>query len=185
MKSNEAKGKYIAFLRGINIGRHHKVPMAVLREELEKIGFENVTTILNSGNVVFDANVDKVESIEKIISMHLESCFDFAIPTIVRKSETISELFDKNPFKDVKEGKDMRLYVSFLKDEINDDLKLPWTSTDNSYKIIHKKDENILSILNLSISGTPKAMEILEKHYGKNITTRNWNTIKKIMSKIF
>ena len=47
------KEKYVGFLRGINVGGHHKVPMAELSKELKKLNFENVVTLLNSGNVVF------------------------------------------------------------------------------------------------------------------------------------
>lgn len=45
--------RYVAFLRGINVSGHHKVPMADLRKEMEKLNFEKVITILNSGNIIF------------------------------------------------------------------------------------------------------------------------------------
>ncbi|MGY8913954.1 MAG: DUF1697 domain-containing protein, partial [Flavobacteriales bacterium] len=48
------KDFYIAFLRGINVGGHHKVPMAVLKTEFEKLGFKNIVTLLNSGNILFE-----------------------------------------------------------------------------------------------------------------------------------
>ena len=184
MKSIEVKEKYVAFLRGINVGGHHKVPMADLRKELEKLGFENVTTLLNSGNIIFEAISDNEENLEKKISAHLEKSFGFPIPTIVRKSEMIYELLNNNPFKDVQLTKDIRLYVSFLQENVQTELKLPWTSSDNSYKIIGKIGKNILSVLDLSVSKTPKAMEDLERYFGKNITTRNWNTIKRIEKSI-
>jgi len=180
MKSKTVKEKYVAFLRGINVGGHHKVPMADLRKELEKLGFENVMTLLNSGNIVFEAISNNEENLEKKISAHLEKSFGFPIPTIVRKSEMIYELLNINPFKDVQLTKDIRLYISFLQENVQTKLKLPWTSSDNSYKIIGKIDKNILSVLDLSVSKTPKAMEDLERYFGKNITTRNWNTIKRI-----
>ena len=177
------KEKYVAFLRGINVGGHHKVPMADLRKEIEKLGFENVTTLLNSGNIIFEAISDNEETLEKKISAHLEKSFGFPIPTVIRKSEMIYELLKSNPFKDVKLTKDIRLYISFLQENVQTKLKLPWTSLDNSYKIIGKIGKNILSVLDLSISKTPKAMEDLERYFGRNITTRNWNTIKRIEKK--
>lgn len=184
MKAQDAKGKYIAFLRGINVGGHHKVPMAELKKEFEQLGFENISTILNSGNIIFDAIAENTDSIENIISAHLEKHFDFHIPTIVRTSETINELYLTQPFQKTTLNKDMRLYISFLKSDTKSDLKLPWTSEDGSYKIIGKRDKDILSNLDLAISQTPKAMEALEKHFGKDITTRNWNTIEKIVKKL-
>ena len=86
MKSKKVKEKYVAFLRGINVGGHHKVPMADLRKELEKLGFENVETLLNSGNIIFEAISNNEGNLEKKISAHLEKSFGFPIPTVIRKS---------------------------------------------------------------------------------------------------
>ena len=71
-----------------------------------------------------------------------------------------------------------------LQKDIETDLHLPWTSDDNSYKIIDKSDKTVLSVLDLSIAKTPKAMKAFERFFGKNITTRNWNTIKRIEKKL-
>ncbi|MBT8209675.1 MAG: DUF1697 domain-containing protein [Eudoraea sp.] len=178
------KQKYVAFLRGINVGGHHKVPMALLREEMEKLDFKNVLTLLNSGNILFDTTPYDLEKLEHRISEHLETVFGFPIPTIIRRSETICSLLEKNPFKDIALTKEIRLYVSFLKKKNEMDLKLPWTSDDGSYKIIAKTDNTILSVLDLSVTKTPQAMDILRRHYGSEITTRNWNTIKRLEKKL-
>ena len=79
--------------------------------------------------------------------------------------------------------KDTRLYISFLPEERQADLTIPWTSEDGSFRILKKEGRNIFSTLDLSLSKTPKAMEILEKTYGKDMTTRNWNTIARILKK--
>ena len=138
MKSK--KERYVAFLRGINVGGHHKVPMAELRKEMEKLKCEKVVTLLNSGNILFDTVVDNLEVLEKTVSEHLEKTFGFPIPTLIRKSEIINELLGINPFKDIVLTKDIRLYVSFLQKEVGTDLQLPWTSEDNSdYNLIPKQ----------------------------------------------
>ncbi len=66
--------KLTAFLRGINVGGHHKLPMAELRNQLATVGCEQVQTLLNSGNVVFETkntNIQDLEaSIENIFSNH-------------------------------------------------------------------------------------------------------------------
>ncbi|WP_074409944.1 DUF1697 domain-containing protein [Aquimarina megaterium] len=175
---------YVAFLRGINVSGHHKVPMADLRKEIEKLNFEKVITILNSGNIIFNSAKDDVKSLEKMVSDHLEKTFGFPIPTIIRKSETIYHLLDKDPFKDILLTKDIRLYVSFLKEDVKTDLQLPWTNDNNAFKIIDKIDKTIISVLDLSVTKTPKGMEALERYFGKQITTRNWNTIKRIEKKL-
>ena len=174
------KEKFVAFLRGINVGGHHKVPMAELRKELEKLGCQNIVTLLNSGNIVFEAISSDLAVLEKTISEHLERSFGFPVPVIIRTSEIISSSIKEQPFKDVTLTKDIRLYVSFLREEIQTDLILPWTSTDKSFTIIDIKDKTIFSVLDLSISKTPKAMLSLERYFGKDITTRNWNTIERL-----
>ena len=171
------KKTYVAFLRGINVGGHHKVPMKNLREELEKINFKNCTTILNSGNVVFESDENHLEN---RISEHLEKTFGFPIPTLVRTREMIIGLLHLDPFKDVEVSKEIRLYVSFLKDDNSAQVNLPWISQDKAYRIIGKTNKTIFSVIDLSLANTPSAMAVLEKFYGKEITTRNWNTIERI-----
>lgn len=175
---------YVAFLRGINLGSHHKVPMAELRKEMSKLGYKNVVTLLNSGNVIFDADTDNALKLEEKISAHLEQTFGFPIPTIIRRAETIINMAGNDPFTDVVLTKDIRLYVSFLQKDTDVELPLPWTSEDNSFQIIEKRDKAIFSVLDLSVSKTPKAMEAIEQFFGKDITTRNWNTIKRIEKKL-
>lgn len=184
MNSNKITQNYVAFLRGINVGGHHKVSMADLQKELEKMDLKNIVTLLNSGNILFDVISEDEEKLEKTISIHLEKSFGFPIPTMIRKSEMIFELINYEPFKDIILTKDIRMYVSFLGNNTESLMELPWISEDNSYRIISKIDKTICSVLDLSLSKTPKAMKALEKYYGRDITTRNWNTIKRIEKKL-
>ncbi|KAA3640378.1 MAG: DUF1697 domain-containing protein, partial [Bacteroidetes bacterium] len=182
MTSKKETKRFVAFLRGINVGGHHKVPMADLKQLMSTLKFDNVVTILNSGNIIFDAETDNTENLQTTISGNLEKTFGFPVPTIVRSAETILELYQKAPFQDVEVTKDIRLYVSFLRQDKKPDHEVPWTSPDGSFNIIESNDRIILSILDLSVSKTPKAMEALEKFYEKkNITTRNWKTIERIV----
>lgn len=171
----------IAFLRGINVGGHHTVPMVSLREVLNELNCKNVKTLLNSGNIIFDSSEKDIQSFESKIENLLTKSFGFPIPVILKKKTEILELVDKDPFKSVSVNKDTRLYVSFLKHSPETKLKLPYTSKDNAYKILSIENNTILSVLDLSTSRTTKAMDDLEKNFGKEITTRNWNTIVKIV----
>lgn len=172
--------KQVAFLRGINVGGHHKVPMVELRRELEKMNFHDVSTILNSGNVLFESDAINLED---NIARRLETVFGFPVPTRVRSFETILNVWNDNPFEDITVTKDIRLYVSFLKEKPNPGIPLPWTSEDGSYKILAERDGMVFSVLDIAITKTPKAMEALEKFYGKDMTTRNWKTIQRIIKK--
>lgn len=174
---------YVAFLGGINVGGHHKVPMADLKNTLKRLKFENIITLLNSGNVIFESEFQQIEKLEKMISELLEKTFGFPIPTILRKSTTIQKFILTDPFKNIDAHKDIRLYVSLLKKDSNPDIELPWTNENESFKILSKSEKTAFSYLDLSKIKTPKAMDAMAKFYGKEMTTRNWNTIKRIESK--
>jgi len=160
------------------------VPMMDLKNELEKHGLKKIVTILNSGNVLFEKADTDTEQLEEEITAVLESRFQFSIPTIVCEASHIQALFETNPFKEIKTTSDTRLYISFLKKAPVIDLTLPWTSPDQSYSILKQENKIVLSHLDLSITHTPKAMEAFDKFYGKENTTRNWNTIERIVKKL-
>lgn len=173
--------QYVAFLRGINVGGHHKVPMPELRLGLEKLNFKNVVTFLNSGNILFETTQSDLEN---KISAFLEKRFGFPVPVMIRKAETIVNLVKKDPFKHLEVTKENRLYVTFLRKEADSEVSLPWKSLDNSFSIIGKEENIVFSVLDLSEAKTTKGMEVLEKFYGKDITTRNWNTVERIAKKV-
>jgi uncharacterized protein (DUF1697 family) len=169
---------YAAFLRGINVGGK-MVKMATLREMFENLGYIEVKTLLNSGNVVFTAkNNGKLrETIEK----NLEKTFGFPIDTIVRNMEEIKTLISSDPFKGITVTPKTRLYITFLANPSTSTLKIPYESPEKDFRILQVTDTEICSVLDLSLgTGTTDAMNIIEKEFGKKVTTRNWNTILKI-----
>jgi uncharacterized protein (DUF1697 family) len=116
MKNIQDQQIYVVLLRGINVGGHHKVPMGDLRNAFEEMGFSNIETLLNSGNVIFKGKSVQIETLEEDLGPHLQKCFGFPIPVLVRKAEEILEIIESYPFKNIKLNKDTRLYVSFLKE---------------------------------------------------------------------
>ncbi|MFC4633212.1 DUF1697 domain-containing protein [Dokdonia ponticola] len=184
MTKQSTRETYVAFLRGINVGGHHKLPMADLKVLFESLGYTHIKTLLNSGNVIFDAPLQDIKELEHTIEKTVETNVGFPVPTCVREASFIVRFRESDPFKNKNITKDTRCYISFLKDDVIADIRLPWTSDDNSYQIIEKRGETILSVLDLSLSQTTKAMRILEVTYGKNITTRNWKTIERIIKKL-
>ncbi len=175
---------HIALLRGINVGGNKKVPMADLKKMLEKMGYENIRTLLNSGNAIFEAPNEKPELIEKKIYGQMEKTFGFTCDVIVRPADEIQKIIKADPFKDIKVTPDTRLYVTFLTDKPKSKLKIPYVSPEKDFTILKVTDGEIISVLTLGKKGTADAMGILEKEYGNNITTRNWNTVLKLATKV-
>ncbi len=172
--------KYIAFLRGINVGGNKKVPMAELKKVLEKIGLKNVKTLLASGNVVFEADSDKIDELQSLISSAIEKAFKFPVPVLLRSFTDIQKIIALDPFKNITVTPQTRLYVTFLTKKVQDKASSNFVSKDKSFKIHSKTKSEVFSVLDLSITGTPEAMSALEKEFGKEVTTRNWNTILKL-----
>lgn len=176
----EEKQKYVVLLRGINVGGHKKVPMARLREVLTEAGYSGVKTLLASGNVVLESPEETVSHLETKISTLLEAAFGFTIPVLIRTRAEMLKLIQEDPFRDIEVHKDIRLYVTFLRNEPKTPIEAPWVSPDRSYRVLAVKDRVLLSVLDVSVVKTVDAMDDQGKSLGKDITTRNWNTVLKI-----
>ena len=175
--------KYVGLLRGVNVGGKHKVSMSDLKIILQNLDCHNVSTILNTGNVIFDSESKKIDELSKVIESRISAVFGFPIPLILCKAASIVNLIEKDPYQDITVTKKTLFYISFLKKNIKSPITIPWASEDKNFKILDYTDKMIISVLDLAKSGTPKAMEIIEASFGKEITTRNWNTILKIGNK--
>jgi uncharacterized protein (DUF1697 family) len=185
MRYNPLMPTYIALLRGINVGGNKKVSMADLKKALEKAGYSNVKTLLNSGNVVLDADENKPAVVRKDLEALLEKTFKFPVPVLVRTYEELEALEASKPFKGIPVTKDTRLYITFLSDgsKPKGGIKIPYRSPDADFRILSASKREVISVFVLSPGiNTPKAMEALEKEWGKDVTTRNWNTVQKLLA---
>lgn len=168
--------RFVALLRGINVGGKKKVEMAKLKTAIETLGFTEVKTLLNTGNVIFDA--PKVT--EALLEAALEKAFGFDIPVILRPASAIEALAKADPFKGIRVDDNTRLYITFLSEKPHSQAP---PATDKGFRILKVTDGEVMSVLQLGPKHrTPEAMAILEKTYGKKITTRNWNTVLKFLA---
>jgi uncharacterized protein (DUF1697 family) len=173
--------QYVAFLRGINLGKR-TIKMEELRKSFESLGFTQVKTVLASGNVLFESVEKDPYKLAGMIEEKLQDRFGFAVGTIVWPIEKIKQLIDANPFKNIRITPDMRLYVTFLTGEPEGKIKIPYASAEGDFKILTIINNAVCSVLTISPTRkTVDLMAILEKEYGKKVTTRNWNTIQKLL----
>jgi uncharacterized protein (DUF1697 family) len=173
--------KYVAFLRGINVGGV-TVKMDKLKETFEALGFKNVKTLLASGNVLFAAPSASESTLVNKIEKKLETAFKREIGVLIREIEELQRLAGTEPFEGVKVTPQTRLYVTFLTEKNKSSLKIPYESPDKNFRIIRAAGREVCSVATLSPdSRTVDLMSILEKEFGRKVTTRNWNTINKIL----
>lgn len=89
--------KYIVLLRGINISGKNKISMNELKAGLEKIGFENVSTYLNSGNAIFQSEIDNKEVIKENIQRMIKERFNLEIPVYVTTAPELEDILKHTP----------------------------------------------------------------------------------------
>jgi uncharacterized protein (DUF1697 family) len=173
--------EYVALLRGINVGGHKKVNMEDLRQAFSSWGLQNVKTVLATGNVVFESPVTDSGSLSHTIEDKIKTVFGLDVSVILRTLQEIQELVNSSPFEGITVTPQTRLYVTFLPEKLNSSLAIPYESPEKDFRILRVSDSEVYSVLTVTPNrGTTKAMDILEKEFGKNVTTRNWNTVIKI-----
>lgn len=89
--------KYIALLRGINISGKNKISMSELKVELENNKYQNVVTYLNSGNIIFESNIDNKETIMKAIYKIIKNRFNLEIPVFIMTTSELEDALKHNP----------------------------------------------------------------------------------------
>lgn len=181
-KNSSNSTTYIAFLLGINIGPHKRVAMSELKKMCEHMGFENVRTLLASGNVVFDAQKKSTDALTRELEAQLKKTFGFEIGVIVRTIADIQKMIDANPFKKIDATKNIR-YVTFYTEQPKEKVTTGKIQgkKGNPFSILSVSDNVVFSSRELEASATPDMMSVLGKMLGKKITTRNWNTIEKLI----
>ncbi len=107
---------YIAFLRGINVGGHKKIKMADLRLLIEGLGYKEVMTYIQSGNVIFNSLEEYRDKLENQISEAIKDHYGFEVPVLVRTKTEISKILDNNPYNDPEDLASNRIYFVLLKE---------------------------------------------------------------------
>lgn len=172
--------KYVCLLRGINVGGNKKVPMAELKQMFGALGYQNVKTLLNSGNVVFEAEKAGEELMVSRLEEAIHKTFGFESRVMVRSMADLEALIALDPFKEIEATKKTRLYVTFLRKKSQSALDLPYTSPGKDFRIIAKTNREVFSALMVETARSVDAMAFLEQEFGKDITTRNWNTVVRM-----
>ncbi|MBI2657130.1 DUF1697 domain-containing protein [Candidatus Woesearchaeota archaeon] len=172
--------KYAALLRGITPANPN-MKNEKLRFLFEKLGFSNVQTVISSGNVLFESKSKNIKKLEAMIEKALPK-LGFKSTTIIKSKEQLQQLIDKNPFKGMEDTTKSRLNVTFLKNEPKTSLKFPHHG--KGCTILGIYEDAACSSIDLTGTKTPDLMLFLEKQFGKEITTRTWKTVNRIIGKM-
>ena len=166
--------RYAAFLRGV-MPTNCKMP--ALRAAFEAAGFEDVKTILGSGNVAFDAKKAPVEALAKKAEAAMQKELGRVFPAIVRSIDELQALLDSDPYRDFKIAPDAKRIVTFLREAPSKKPSLPIEQDGAGLYALHGRE--LFSAYVRSPKG-PVFMTLIEKTFGKGVTTRTWDTLQKV-----
>jgi uncharacterized protein (DUF1697 family) len=157
--------------------------MEALQKVFASLKFENIKTILASGNVIFTALETNKEKLTQEVETKLEKIFGYSIRVIIRTYASLESLVASNPYNGVEITPQTRLYITFLSEKTKRSLSTPYESPTKQFTILQATDNEVVTVLTISPEyNSTDLMEVLEKEFGKNITTRNWNTVVKIVN---
>ena len=143
--------RYVAFLRGINVGGHRPLKMADVRAAFEGLGFGGVVTVQASGNVVFEAGADGgADSLAARIAGELRRAFGYPIGVVIRPLADLERLVGSHPFKGIAVGPDTRLYVTFLSHPAKNGTRIRPEAASGSLQLVEVTAGEILTAITLS-----------------------------------
>ena len=169
----------IALLRGINVGGRTSIPMAELRALCDGLGWKDVQTYIQSGNIVFEAT-GAAASLEAQLEEAVGRRFNIAIPVLVRSAKQWHALIAANPFPEAAEAEPNRLMLSLSK-------RPPAAGAAAAIQERARADEQVeesggaLWIHYPGGAGTSKLTpSLLDRLAGSPVTARNWRTVLKL-----
>ncbi len=171
---------HIALLRGINVGTAKRVPMADLREIFASLGYTDVATLLNSGNVIFTARKVTPARAEERIEKAIEARFGFSSRVTVITAEELASIIQENSLCDTATDHS-RLLIAVFKTPAARDLLVPlaaqtWTPGQFA---LGARAAYLWCPDGLLDSPLAAAMG---RALGDAVTTRNWATVLKLQA---
>ncbi len=173
--------KYAALLRGINVGGNSMVKMSDLKECMEKRGFENVVTYINSGNVIFDTGEKNQEKLTEQIENLLSKKFGFDLKIVLRTHDQIKKVVDSVP-GDWNRREDLRFYIAFIKEPMTVDVAFAEVEPKEGVDFIEKGPGVVYMATLWTDAAKSGITKLIGKKIYKEMTIRNYNTTKKILS---
>lgn len=175
---------YIAFLRGINVGGKNIIKMAELKKMFEAMGFQNVQTYIQSGNVLFAAHEDE-KTLTRSIEHQIEKVFGFNAKVVLRTAEELERIIENSPFprQAIEEAEELTkvesYYVALLDNEplVENTGKFgAYKGETDEFRIIGREVYMLFynSIRNSKLAGKLDKLQV-------SSTVRNWKTINKLL----
>lgn len=173
---------HLALLRGINVSGHNMIKMEVLKTLLEKAGFQNVQTYIQSGNVFVDSDEAHGASVGFKIKQEIFKELGLEVPVVVISKEDLEACFKNNPYLKDKDCDTKKLYVAFISKELSNgalnDLKISQFKPDEAAI----DSSRIFIKYAVGAGKTRLDQKYIEKKLNVVATIRNWNTVTTLLA---
>jgi uncharacterized protein (DUF1697 family) len=171
---------YISILRGINVSGHKLIKMEALRTSYENMGFSNVKTYVQSGNVIFSYEDIEINKLEEQIFQQIKKDFGFDVPIIVLSVEKLEEIIKSNPLRKDKSKEESFMHVTFLasKSETNNFDAIEEKKQDNEDIVF--SDYAVYLYCPNGYGNTKLNNNFIETKLKVRATTRNWKTTNEL-----
>ncbi len=171
--------EYISLLRGINVSGQKIIKMKDLAKLFESFGFNNVKTYLQTGNVLFDSNETDIAKLTDFIEEKLIKELGYKVTVIIRTKKDLLDIVEQNPFNEY-DG-DVKYYLTFLAETPAKSPTLPIRMNDIENEVFKFENNNVYTV-GFNVKGRYGFPNVfIEKEFGVPATTRNWNTIIRIL----
>lgn len=175
--------RHLAFLRAINLGAHHKVPMAELREQLTGAGFSDVQTHIQTGNIALTSTMRSAARVEKVIEDLLGEWRGFEVPTMVRSPAELAALVRQVEATPPLLAEGARRYVAFAKGEVSEEARGALTAYDASPERSCVVGRDVLLEIATDFQKARLAGARLERLAGTALTARDIKVVRAIHEK--
>jgi uncharacterized protein (DUF1697 family) len=171
---------HIALVRGINIAGHKQVAMADLRDLLTHLGFVDVRSLLQSGNLVFRGGVRTGEHLEHLLEAEAEKRLGLQTDFFVRTAEEWKAIVAHNTFRQEAERDPAHLAVMFFKDAPDGNAVKALQAAITGPEVVRASGRQAYITYPDGFGHSRLTTTLIEKKLGTRCTGRNWNTVLKI-----
>lgn len=172
--------RYVALFRAINVGGHGKVAMADLREIGTSLGVEAPRTVLQTGNLVFDAAADRADGLEREIETASVGRLGLKSDVMVRDADSWRDLVAANPFEAEARSDPAHLVLLVFKDTARSDAQSDLEAVIKGHERVHVSGRSAYVVFPDGIGRSKLTPSVLERRLGTRATGRNWNSVVKI-----
>lgn len=165
--------RYVAFLRGVS---PLNAKMPDLKAAFEAVGFSNVRTVLSSGNVIFSSRAASLTTLERRAETAMTEALDQSFLTIIRSVDALENMIASDPFTAFKLSQGSKRVVTFFKRPPTSETDLP---IEFHGAMIHGAGKSEAFSTYIEGPRGPAFMALIERTFGRDVTTRTWDTVKK------